>query len=229
VLAYPPFHSTQGQNESGQATYLRVNPVLRLVLDSHHIACRLALACLWRHASHCVQPVNLLDRARRAVGFRLEAQPLDIGSGLGSITVLCLLRLRVTEADDVEVGRAVIDEKVRANGFGRLFNGAKSGCRRVGVVCQGARGVEELRDRADGGRGRGEVGGAGIVLRAFAQCDENELETRAWWSEGAGGLREAGEVTCWRRRFGEGGVSCGFVGAALVVKMTEVCMMRVGR
>jgi hypothetical protein len=177
-------------------THLRIDPILCLILHRDNLAHSLPLTRLRRHAAHGVQPVNLLDGAARALCLGLKTQPLDICRGLWGVAIFGLFGLCVAEADDVEVGRAVVDEEVRADGLCGFLDCAERACRCAGVVGHGARGVEELRDGADGGRGRGQVRAARVVLRAFAQGDEDELQVRGWGRKGAGWLRQAGEITC---------------------------------
>jgi hypothetical protein len=177
-------------------THLRVDPVLRLVFHRHDLARSPPLTRLRRHAAHGVQPVDLLDGTTRALRLGLETQPLDVLCGLGRVAVLCFLGLRVAEADDVKVRRRAVDEEVRANRFCRLFDCAESARRGAGIVGQVAGCVKELGDGADGCGGRRRIRTACVVLRAFAQRDEDECQVRAGRRERAWGLCEAREVTC---------------------------------
>jgi hypothetical protein len=95
----------------------------------------------------------------------------------------CLLSLRVTQANNVEIRRRAIDEEVRADRLGRLLDHAE--CLGAGgrVIDHCARGVEELCDGADGGWCSSEVCAAGVVLCALAEGHHYECEVCGRWCE----------------------------------------------
>jgi hypothetical protein len=196
-------------------TYLRVDPVLSLIRNCYHITLCFALTVRWRKSTDCVEAVDLLDVARGTISLSFETQPLDVGSRVGRIAILCFLGLRVAQADDVEVGRRVVDEEVSADGLGRFLDDSKSSGFGSRVFGHGTRGVEELGDGANGCGRCSQVGSASVVLGSIAKSNEDKLHVGSRRREDTGWLRHLGQVAL-------GCCRCCGIGSSLIVATAEV-------
>jgi hypothetical protein len=89
-------HTTDFPRAQGNSvTYLRVDPVLRLILHSHDLPLSHTRTALRRQTTHSIQAVNLLNRARRPSRLCLQPQPLDIRSRVRRVTLLRLQEVSV--------------------------------------------------------------------------------------------------------------------------------------